>query len=74
MLAAASSSFRKPKASRLSLKRGELVHYVTPTALNEMKTVSLGYSGGSHGISVPLPIKIGGARFVTELVSHVDTW
>ncbi|MGZ7206727.1 MAG: hypothetical protein ACXVIE_00985 [Halobacteriota archaeon] len=50
------------------------MHYVTPTALDEMKTVSLGYSGGSHGISVPLPIKIGGARFVTELVSHVDTW
>jgi hypothetical protein len=29
--------------------------------LEEIKTVNLGYSGGSHGVSVPLPIKIGGA-------------
>jgi hypothetical protein len=43
------------------LKRGESVHYVTPAALKEIKTVSLGYSGGSRGVSIPLPIKIGGA-------------
>ncbi|MGZ4906339.1 MAG: hypothetical protein ACXV3U_06690 [Halobacteriota archaeon] len=43
------------------LKRGEAMHYVTPTALKEIKMVSLGYSGGSHGVSIPLPIKIGGA-------------
>jgi len=43
------------------LKRREAVHYVTPTTLKEIKTVSLGYSGGSHGVSIPIPIKIGGA-------------
>jgi len=43
------------------LKQGESVHYATPTALEEIKTVSLGYSGGSRGVSIPLPLKIAGA-------------
>jgi hypothetical protein len=29
--------------------------------LDEIKRVSLGYSGGSHGVSIPLPFKIGGS-------------
>ncbi len=37
------------------------MHYVTPAALKEVITMSLGYQGGSHGASIPLPIKIGGA-------------
>ena len=48
-------------AGNAILKKGETAHYITPTVLEEIKTVNLGYSGGSHGISVPLPIKIGGA-------------
>ena len=42
------------------MKKGETAHYQTPTVLKEVKTVNLGYSGGSHGVSVPLPIKVGG--------------
>lgn len=48
-------------AGNAILKKGETEHYITPTVLEEIKTVNFGYSGGSHGISVPLPIKIGGA-------------
>lgn len=33
------------------LKRGEVVHFADSTALKELKSVSLGYRGGSHGIS-----------------------
>jgi len=56
------------------LKRGESAHYATPTALKEIKTVSLGYSGGSRGVSIPLPLKIGAPRSGIALASHADTW
>jgi len=42
------------------MKKGETPHFRTATVLKETKTVNLGYSGGSHGVSIPLPIKVGG--------------
>lgn len=33
------------------LKKDEIVHYAENAVLKEMRSVSLGYSGGSHGIS-----------------------
>ena len=42
------------------MKEGETAHYRTATVLKEIKTVNLGYSGASHGVSIPLPIKVGG--------------
>jgi len=55
------------------LRTGEVVHYAHEATLNEITRVSLGYSGGSHGVSIPLPLKIGGHRFVTASVSRADT-
>jgi|GEM_PF-5628470 len=43
------------------LKKGEAIHFADEAAAMETKTVSLGYRGGSRGVSVPLPIKIGGS-------------
>lgn len=40
--------------SQVILKKGEVVHFAEKAVLNEMRSVSLGYSGGSHGISIPL--------------------
>ena len=48
-------------AGPVILHKGELVHYAHEATLNEIKRVSLGYSGGSHGVSIPLPFKIGGS-------------
>ena len=42
------------------MKKGETAYYRTATVLKEIKTVNLGYSGASHGVSIPLPIKVGG--------------
>jgi hypothetical protein len=42
------------------MKKGETAHYRTATVLKEIKTVNLGYSGASHGVSIPLPVKVGG--------------
>jgi len=42
------------------MKKGETACYRTATVLKEIKTVNLGYSGASHGVSIPLPIKVGG--------------
>jgi hypothetical protein len=42
------------------MKRAETAYYRTATVLKEIKTVNLGYSGASHGVSIPLPIKVGG--------------
>ncbi len=36
------------------LKKGEIVHFADTAVLKELKSVSLGYSGGSHGISFPI--------------------
>jgi len=36
------------------LKKGEIVHFADAAVLAELKSVSLGYSGGSHGISFPI--------------------
>jgi hypothetical protein len=61
-------------AGNAIMKKGETAHYVTPTVLEEIKTVNLGYSGGSHGVSIPLPIKIGGAPIryrVGQLRGHI---
>jgi hypothetical protein len=62
-------------ASRPVLKKGEVVHFAHEASAKETKTVSLGYRGGSRGISVPLPIKIGGSpiRFrVGRTAGHVQ--
>ena len=48
-------------AGPVILRKGEVVHYAHEATLNEIKRVSLGYSGGSHGVSIPLPFKIGGS-------------
>lgn len=37
--------------SNVVLKKNEIVHFITPIVLKEMKTVSLGYRGGSQGVS-----------------------
>lgn len=37
--------------SQIILKTGEIVHFTDNAALKELKTVKLGYSGGSQGIS-----------------------
>jgi len=42
------------------MKKGETAYYRTATVLEEIKRVNLGYSGASHGVSIPLPIKVGG--------------
>ena len=36
------------------LKKDEIVHFANTAVLKELKSVSLGYSGGSHGISFPI--------------------
>ena len=36
------------------LKKEEIVHFANTAVLKELKSVSLGYSGGSHGISFPI--------------------
>jgi hypothetical protein len=36
-------------AGPVILRKGEVVHYAHEATLNEIKRVSLGYSGGSHG-------------------------
>ncbi len=37
--------------SPVILKRGEVVHFADNAILKELRSVSMGYSGGSHGIS-----------------------
>ena len=37
--------------SPVVLKKGEIVHFADKAVLKELKTVSLGYEGGSHGVS-----------------------
>lgn len=39
-------------APTVVLKKGELVHFSTPSTLREMKTVNLGYKSGSRGVSL----------------------
>lgn len=43
--------------SPVILKKGEVIHFVTqgPVIVREQRTVSLGYVGGSHGVSFPIP-------------------
>ncbi|MEI7827110.1 MAG: hypothetical protein WCI87_04855 [Euryarchaeota archaeon] len=48
-------------AGPVILHKGEVVHYAHEATLNEIKRGSLGYKGGSHGVSIPLPFKIGGS-------------
>ena len=47
-------------SSPLVLKKGEVVHHADKAILEEVKSVSLGYSGGSHGVSIPIG---GGIRY-----------
>jgi len=47
-------------SSPVILKKGEVVHFADKAVLKEVKTVSLGYSGGSHGVSFPIG---GGIRY-----------
>jgi hypothetical protein len=52
-----------------------LPNFAHEASAKETETVSLGYRGGSRGISVPLPIKIGGSpiRFrVGRTAGHVQ--
>ncbi len=39
------------------LKKGEIIHFVDSdgTTLKETRMIKLGYSGGSHGVSFPIP-------------------
>ncbi len=41
-------------APQINLKKGETIHYASPAILKEKRVVSLGYQGGSHGISIPI--------------------
>ena len=36
------------------LKKGEVVHYADAAVLKQIKSISLGYKGGSHGVSIPI--------------------
>jgi hypothetical protein len=57
------------------LKKGEAIHFADEATAKEATTVSLGYRGGSHGVSVPLPIKIGGSPIryrVGSYAGHVQ--
>lgn len=47
-------------SSPVILKKGEVVHFADKAILKEVKSVSLGYSGGSHGVSFPIG---GGVRY-----------
>ena len=47
-------------SSPVILKKGEVVHFADKAVLKEVKSVSLGYSGGSHGVSFPIG---GGIRY-----------
>lgn len=38
--------------SPVVLKKGEEIHFTTPALLKEMKTINLGYQGGSNGVSI----------------------
>jgi hypothetical protein len=38
-------------SSPVVLKKGEVVHFADYSILKELKSVSLGYSGGSNGVS-----------------------
>lgn len=46
--------------SPVILKKGEVVHFADKAVLKELKSVSLGYRGGSHGVSFPIG---GGIRY-----------
>jgi uncharacterized tellurite resistance protein B-like protein len=46
--------------SPVILRKGEIVHFANNAVLKEVKSVSLGYSGGSHGVSFPIG---GGIRY-----------
>lgn len=46
--------------SPVILRKGEIVHFADNAVLKEVKSVSLGYSGGSHGVSFPIG---GGIRY-----------
>ena len=57
------------------LKKGEAIHFADEATAKEATTVSLGYRGGSRGVSVPLPIKIGGSPIryrVGSYAGHVQ--
>ncbi len=47
-------------SSPVILKKGEIVHFADSAVLKEIKSVSLGYKGGSHGVSFPI---VGGIRY-----------
>lgn len=55
-----SVNLRIEGGSPVILKKGEIVHFADNVVLKEVKSVSLGYSGGSHGVSFPIG---GGIRY-----------
>lgn len=54
------------------LKKNEEVHFAHEAAVNELKTVSLGYKGGSRGVSVPIPGMKGVRYRVGGYSGHVE--
>lgn len=53
-------SLRVEGSSPVVLKKGEVAHFADKAVLKEVKSVSLGYKGGSHGVSLPIG---GGIRY-----------
>ncbi|MDP3058512.1 MAG: hypothetical protein Q8N36_03540, partial [bacterium] len=49
-----SVNLRIESGGQVILKKDEIVHFADTAVLKELKTVSLGYSGRSHGISFPI--------------------
>jgi hypothetical protein len=47
-------------SSPVILKKGEVVHFADKAVLKEVKSISLGYKGGTHGVSFPIG---GGIRY-----------
>ncbi len=47
-------------SSPVILKKGEVVHFADKAVLKEVKSISLGYKGGTHGVSIPIG---GGVRY-----------
>ncbi|MBU2008725.1 MAG: hypothetical protein KJ624_02555 [Chloroflexi bacterium] len=47
-------NLRVEGGGQVILKKGEVVHFADTASLKELRSVSLGYSGGSHGISFPI--------------------
>jgi len=59
-------------------KKNETPHYAAPAILQELKTISLGYRGGSHGVSIRIAkgvrYRVGGHRgHIEKETKYVET-